>query len=57
MRVFGISGPFEVTASYLVNAPNVSVAKSKFETQVRQDNQEKEASSFCFEYLEVAPEI
>ena len=57
MRVFGISGPFEYTASYLVNDTTVDHAKLKFEDRVRWDNRTKEAQSFDFEYLEVAPEI
>ena len=57
MRVAGISGPFEYTASYLVNDSTVDHAKLKFENQVRQDNRSKEAYSFSFEYLEVASEI
>ncbi len=57
MRVTGISGPFEYTASYLVNAANKSTAKSKFESQVRVDNKEKETTNFRFEYVEIASTI
>ena len=57
MRIFGISGPFEYTASYLVGAAGVDAAKAKFERQVRWDNRAKEANSFNFEYLEIASEI
>ena len=57
VRVFGISGPFEYIASYLVNDNTVEHAKIKFEDQVKWDNRTKEADSFKFEYLEVASEI
>ena len=57
VRVFGISGPFEYTASYLVNASALEHAKLKFEDKVRWDNRSKEADSFHFEYLETGSEI
>jgi hypothetical protein len=57
VRVFGISGPFEYTASYLVNDSTLEHAKLKFEDRVRWDNRTKEADSFHFEYLELASEI
>ena len=57
IKVAGISGPWDKTPTYLVNAPSVSVAKQKFEDQVRRDNANMEAQSFKFEYLKIAGEI
>lgn len=57
IRVAGISGPWEAIISYLVNAPNLEVAKQKYELQVRKDKSNMDAQSFKFEYIEIATEI
>ena len=57
IKVDGISGPFEQTITWLVNAKNMSEAKSIYENRVRADFSHMQAQSFRFEYLKVAGEI
>ena len=57
IRVRGISGPFEETITQLVNAPNTSTAKVKFEQHVRQRFAHMKSESFAFQYLTIADTI
>jgi hypothetical protein len=56
-RVRGISGPFNVNASRLVNADNREQARAKFEVNVKQAHQHMAFESAVFNYTEVADEI
>lgn len=57
MRVAGISGPFNKTVSWLVNANDPQHAKVKYEAQVARDHAHMQFSAIAFEYLEFAGEI
>jgi hypothetical protein len=56
-RVRGISGPFNVNASRLVNADNREHARVKFEENVKQAHQHMSFDAVNFDYKEVADEI
>ena len=49
-----ISGPYEQIISWLVNTPNIGIAKQKFEERVRNDFAHMQARTFTFDYLEIA---
>jgi hypothetical protein len=58
IRVPGISGPFEDNVTWLVHAPTLAIAKQKFESRVKQDNQNYGVeAAFTFTYLEIAGEL
>ena len=57
IRVAGISGPFLRSVMYLVNAPNLNVAKQKYEDQVRRDFAHMMPNSVGVEYTKIAAEI
>lgn len=57
VKVAGISGPFQTTISYLVNANDVNAAKQKFTEQVRRDNAKAMPESVNIEFIKIAPEL
>ena len=57
MRVFGISGPFVRTVSWLVNGANIVEAKQKYEAQVKRDFAHMQFETAEFEYKELTGEI
>jgi hypothetical protein len=57
VRVNNISGPFEDTKTYLVNAPELEVAKSKFKRRIEQDCNHMLPGRIEIQYLEIGEEI
>ncbi len=57
VRVAGISGPFLRSVAYLVHAPNLTIAKQKYQDQVYRDFSHMSPSSIGFEYTKIAAEI
>jgi len=57
IRVENISGLWKKTIGYIVNAPNLNSAKTKFEDKVKADLSNMEAKKFTFEYTMAYPEI
>lgn len=57
VRVAGISGPFDQTVTWLVNANSLAEAKQKYEAQVRRDNAKAMPESITFEYVKMAGEL
>mgnify|MGYP001584451947 CR=1 FL=1 len=56
-QVRGISGPFNVNASRLVNADNREQARVKFERNIEEAHAHMAYSDVHFNYLECAEEI
>ena len=56
-RVRGISGPFNVNASNLVNASGREEARTKFEEHVKNNHRHMAFEDVKFNYLEAAEEI
>lgn len=57
IKVKGISGSFQNTVGWLVNANEPNQAKQKFEEQVRKDFSHMQFEKAQFEYIEFAGEI
>lgn len=57
LKVRGISGPFQRTIGWLVNANDPNHARQKFEEQVRKDFAHMQFEQAHFEYIEFAGEI
>jgi hypothetical protein len=55
--VFGISGVSQEGVSALIRAPEVKIAKNKFEYYCRKKFEKMHFEKMEFEYLEIAPEI
>jgi hypothetical protein len=56
-KVFGISSEFEDTVTKLVNAPNVNMAKEKYEYNVSRMFNKEQPERITFEYILIADEI
>ena len=57
VKVAGISGPFQTTVAYLINANDLNAAKRRFTDQVRLDNARALPESVNVEFIKVAPEL
>lgn len=57
IRIAGISGPFEEIKALHVNAPNLEIAKRKYESKISNDFLHMSYQSINFEYLEIIEEI
>lgn len=57
VKVAGISGPFQETVIWLVNANNILDAKEKFKAQVRHDKANALPESITYDFIKVAGEL
>ena len=57
IKVFGLSGESQEIVSAIPLAPNVTVAKQKYEAHCKEKYKKMEYENIRFEYLEIAPQI
>lgn len=57
VKVAGISGPFQETITWLVNANTLNEAKEKFKTRIRNDKASALPESISFEFVKIAGEL